>query len=215
MEHPNMAEVLLVNPRRRRRKSASAKKRRRNPAKRRAIGYTVGTRRIRRRKLNPARRTRAKSYRRRVMRRRSNPIGVRGIVADLMPAVKGAVGAIATETAFRFLPTPGPLAMLKGGLAPVTKIGVAYGLSKVIQMFAGRSIARDMLSGALVVIAYDFVNQQVLSRIPMVSAGAGEYMSGLGYHSAGAVMAATPQLAGTGEYMEAYMGEGVGEYLNM
>lgn len=203
-----MKEILLVNPRPRRRgrrKTASKKRRSR----------TMSRRRIRspgryRRRSSPLRR-----YRRRTMRRRRNPIRAGNILSDLMPALQGAAGAIVTETAYRFIPAPGALAMLKGPmLAPVTKLATAYGVSMLARTFLGRRVATNLLSGALVVIAYDFVNQQILSRLPAVGSGVSAYMDELGYHSAGAIVPSLPDRSNV-DSVGAYMDESnVGAYIS-
>lgn len=183
-----MSEILLINPRKRRRAST---KRKRSASGR--FVKTASRKRAapRRRRRNPApaalaanprrRRSASRSVARRVTRRRRNPTA-RGIVAQLMPAVKGAAGAAITDIAYRFIPTPGPLAMLKGPLAPVTRVAVAFGVSQVARFAVGKRVAGEMLSGALTVIAYGLINEYVLSRIPMI--GVGEYVSGLGYNDA-------------------------------
>jgi len=212
-----MSEILLINPRKRgttRKRNSKGRfvksSARRAPAKRR----------VTRRRRNPTAlaanpiRRRTRSVARKVSRRRRNPIRARGIVAQLMPAVKGAAGAVVTDLAYRFLPTPGPLAMLKGPLAPVTRIGVAFGASKLASMVIGKKNAGEMLSGALTVIAYGLLNEHVLSRLPIV--GVGEYVSGVGYNDA--AMSFEPSggvLPDPG--MTDYEGEqvGMGEYLSM
>lgn len=197
-----MSEVLLINPRKR-----GGKKRRAKTSSRR-----------RTRRSNPIRRARSVSRRRRnpvayarkrvMRRRRSNPIRVGNVFSQLMPAVKGAAGAIATDVAFRMIPLPGALSALKGGmLAPVTKIAVALGVGYLASRFGGRTLGREMTSGALVVIAYDVINQQLLSRLPVVSdPGVDQYISGLGYQSAGQVL--TDNSGGMDQYISG-MGSGV------
>lgn len=215
-------EVYLVNPAKRRRrksKSASRRSRRRNPVRTLTSARRRGGRGFGRTVARTARRrSPAKSYRRRVMRRRSNPIRMGNVLGDLMPAFQGAGGAILTETAFRFVPAPGALAILKGTLAPVTKIGIAYGIGVLVNTFGGRRMGVNFLNGALTVIAYDFLNQQVLSRLPMVGVGGdmSAYMNdSLGYHSAGAVMPALPDAGYSDSGVDAYMEEGaVGAYLS-
>lgn len=206
-----MSEVLLINPRSRRRKSTrrkTASRKRRAPARRAAPA--------RRRRRNPARVIRRDTIRRaarRVTRRRRNP-SARGIIAQMKPAVTGAVGAVVTDLAYRFLPTPGPLAMLKGNLAPVTRIGVAFGAAWLAKMVAGRKTANEMLNGALTVIAYGLANEHLLSRLPIV--GVGEYMSGIGYQDTAQAfvpgMTALPDSGG--DWMDYESATGVGEYIS-
>lgn len=202
-----MSEVLLINPR----------KRRKSPARRRK---TVSRKSPVRRRRSPARRRAAAPVRRRtravarrvVRRRRRNP-SPRGIINQMRPAVTGAVGAIATDLAYRFLPTPGPLAMLKGNLAPVTRIGVAFGAAWIAKMIAGRKTANEMLNGALTVIAYGLANEHLLSRLPVV--GVGEYMSGIGYQDSAASFVPGPTALpdSGGEWVD-YESANVGEYVS-
>ena len=117
-----------------------------------------------------------------------------------------------TDLAYRFIPTPGPLAMLKGPLAPVTRVGVAWLVSSLVSTFAGKRNGVDMLNGALTVIGYGFINDQVLTRLPVI--GVGEYISGdLGYQDAAVSFdpagTALPD-AGADDFTSA----GIGEYIS-
>ena len=213
-----MSEILLINPRKR---GTTRKRNSKGRFVKTAARRAPAKRRTRRRNptalaANPIRRrTRARSVARKVTRRRRNPIRSRGVVAQLMPAVKGAAGAVMTDLAYRFLPTPGPLAMLKGPLAPVTRIGVAFGVSKLASMVIGKKNAGEMLSGALTVISYGLLNEHVLSRLPIV--GVGEYVSGVGYNDA--AMSFDPNSGGVlpDPGMMDYEGEqvGMGEFISM
>lgn len=136
----------------------------------------------------------------------------------LMPAVWGGAGAVATDIAFRLLPVPGALSILKGTLAPVTRVGVALGVAKLGSMFLGAEKGRDMLTGSLAVIAYDLLNTYALRFLPVVGAPAaapagtsgyelsGYELSGsLGYNSPGQVVGGS----GMGEYVS-----GMAEYVS-
>lgn len=203
-----MSEVLLINPRSRRRKTTrrkTASRKRRAPARRRRSNPS--------RAVAPVRRRRTRSVARRVTRRRRRNPSPRGIIGQMRPAVTGAVGAIATDLAYRFLPTPGPLAMLKGNLAPITRIGVAFGAAWVAKMFAGRKTANEMLNGALTVIAYGLANEHLLSRLPIV--GVGEYISGIGYQdSAQTFMPGATALPDSGGDWTDYESASMGEYIS-
>lgn len=226
-----MSEILLINPvkRRRNRKGrfvkGPARKRRASPRRRRRNPngtYTPSGAHPAGALINPKRRRRSyRSVARRVSRkRRRNPrmrAPMGGIVAQLMPAVMGATGAVATDLAFRFIPTPGPLAMLKGQLAPVTRIALAFGVSTVAGFMVSRKAAGEMLSGALTVIAYGLMNQYVLSRLPVV--GVGEYISDggyMGYNDAGQSFDPNVDtLPDPGMLDYANNEENVGEYISM
>lgn len=122
-------------PRRRRRKAAAGKRR---PA----MGYVVGSRRIRRRKLNP----------RRVARRRSNPrFNLGGLTNQFIPALYGAGGALALDVALGYIPLPD---MLKTGYAKhATRIVGALGIGFLASKFL-RGRAAAIGSGALTVAVY-------------------------------------------------------------
>lgn len=218
-----MSEILLINPRKRKtpprgpggrfrkRKTASRKRttrRRRNPSPAaRAISTT-----------QPRTRYVTRSAPRRAARR-SNPARRRmtpqTVMNQLVPAVQGAGGAILTDIVYRFLPTPGPMAMLKGPLAPVTRIGVAMGASWLASFMVSRKAAFNMFNGALTVIAYGLINEHVLSRLPVI--GVGEYISeypGIGYQDAAQTFDPTPgALTDPGMYDTS--DENVGEYISM
>ena len=205
-----MQEIMLVNPSRRRRRRKS------NPRHKRRRSHHVS-----RRRRNPflslprkRHRRRTRHLSRRIMRRRRrNPIRMGGVMSAIVPAFKGALGAAGTDVAYRFLPTPGALAMLKGPLAPITKVAVAFGVGWLASMFGGRSLGRDMTSGALVVIAYDFLNANVLSRLPAIGTPVGEYISGLGYQATGRQL--ETDYYGLPDYSAlSEQGEGMGEYIS-
>lgn len=133
------------------------RRRRRSGGKRRAAaGYVVGSRPIRRRKLNPRRRHRA---------RRHNPgFSVRGIVNQLIPAAIGGAGAVGLNVALAFLPVPETLKT--GPLAIATKIGGAIGLGWLAGMAIGRENGRLVTLGALTVVAYDVIRQFAAQAMP-------------------------------------------------
>jgi hypothetical protein len=197
-----MQEILLVNPRKRGSKKRRSRRsaRRHNP--RRGRSHSVA-------------RSRKRFMR---SRRRRNPSGrmlsVAGLKSSLMPAVWGGTGAVLTDIAYRMIPVPGALAILKGPLSPVSKIAVAFGVAQIGKMVVGANAARDMLSGSLAVIAYGLINQFVLSRIPVVSAPvAGYELSGnLGYNSPGEMVTGTGRALVT-ESVDEYV-SGMGEYVS-
>lgn len=181
-----MQELLLVNPGKRRRRNSSKQRRRRNP------GYRSHV--MRRRRRNPGYRRRRRNPAMRVPR-------VGQVMQMLVPAFQGAGGAIATDLAFRMIPLPGALAQLKTGfLAPVTKIAFAIGVGALANAIGGRSLGRQMTSGALVMIAYDFWRTALARFMPQATS---EYISGLGYQNPGLVL----EEPSMGEYISG-LGEG-------
>jgi hypothetical protein len=192
-------EFALVNPhkrggkKRRARRSAAARK-----SSRRSVSVARHVSRSRRR-----------SYRGRAR----NPISLGGLKNRLMPAVVGGAGAVATDLAYRFLPVPGALSILKGTLAPVTKVGVAFAVAKLASMIVGGKRADEMLTGSLAVIAYGLVSDGLLRFLPVIGAPAaapaavsGAYdFAGLGYTGPAATLAPG---GGVGEYVS-----GMGEYI--
>lgn len=174
-----MAELMLVNPRRRKRRTAKRKTvKRKSPTK-----Y---------RKRSAAKRKRA---------RRRNP-SARGIVgSQLMPAATNAMGALALDVLWSYLPVPmniktGPFKHVAKGIGAIA-----------IGMLAGNIInkrtARAMSQGALTVVMHDAmreVTQQMLPNVPLsyyspgMPAGVGEYTQGLGAYTSGG-SSASPYLA--------------------
>lgn len=266
--------VLLVNPIRRKR---AAKK----PAKKRAVGYTVGSAPVRRRKLNPIKRgpkmakrrtaaqrrataklvafnrsrrrlsnparkrrrlrrnpvSKAAAYRalptiarpnparrrrrrigstavRRVRRRvRRNPLpSMGGLMKTLIqPAAAAAVGALALDIAFGYLPIPANLKT--GPLNLLTKTAGAVALSMIAGKVVNKAAGQQMGIGALTVVLHDAAKAFIAQSMPALK------MDGIGYYSAGYPV-------GGYEGMGVYLGtggarssglpnmNGMGEYVN-
>jgi len=138
--------------------------RRRSSGKRRpAVGYVSGTRRIRRRKLNP------RSYRR---RRHHNPrFSVGGIVNQLIPAAYGAGGAIALDVAMGYIPLPAMFAT--GYPKHASRIVGALGIGWVAKKFLG-SKGQAVAAGALTVAMYNLLKSVIVQFAPTVK-GLGDY----------------------------------------
>lgn len=144
---------------RRRRRSSSAGKRRA------ATGYVVGSRPIRRRKLNPRR----KAYR----RRRSNPrFSVGGITGQVIPALYGAGGAIALNIALSYIPLPAALSTgwARHGVRLVGALGLGWAARKFLGA-KGNAVA----AGALTVVVYDILKGVLAQAAPDLGARLGEY----------------------------------------
>lgn len=141
-----------------------ARRRRSSGGKRRpAVGYVVGSRRIRRRKLNP------RGYRR---RRHHNPrFSVAGITQQLIPAAYGAGGAIALDVAMGYIPLP---AMLTTGYPKhATRIVGALGIGWVARKFLG-SKGQAVAAGALTVAMYNLLKDVLVQFAPSIK-GLGDY----------------------------------------
>lgn len=149
-----MAEMLLINPRKRRKAAKKAKRRvrRSNP-----VSYRAVTRRAKV-ASNPRRRSRRRNPIARAMRRRRNPIAVRGIIGSIVPmlmdAAVGAAGAIAVDAVMgqvnKYLPTsmqPTPGAVgTNDAIKMVTTITLGHALSRPT-----RGLSRKAAAGALTV----------------------------------------------------------------
>lgn len=147
--------------------SAAPRRRRKASGKRRpAVGYVVGARRIRRRKLNPRRATSRR-------RRHSNPrFSLGGIAGQLMPAVYGAGGALALDVALGYIPLP---AMLTTGYARhATRIVGALGIGWLGRKFLGSKGAAAG-SGALTVAVYGLLKDVAVQATAGKVKGLGDY----------------------------------------
>lgn len=164
-----MSEVAIFsNPARRRRrkkKTAARRRRRRNPARRAATGYTVGTKRIRRRKLNPIR---DRHHRRR--RRHRNPIGGE-MGAVLIPSAIGAAGALGLNILLgyvTFLPASLQTGYGRAGVQIAAALGVgAFGH----KIGLSRKTAYAVASGIAMIAVYDVISTLVASKFPNVNLG--------------------------------------------
>lgn len=148
-----------------------ARARRRNPrrrasAKRRpAMGYVSGTKKIRRRKLNPRRH-------RRSHRRHRNPrFSVSGITSQLMPAALGAMGGIAVDLAIGYLPIPAQFTTgyYKHGLRIASALGIGY-LARRFMGAKGNAVA----AGAVTIAVYMLAKDLLVQFAPSVK-GLGDY----------------------------------------
>ena len=158
-------------------KGLFVKKYRRNPRKRRstkgkrraAQGYVVGTRKIRRRKLNPRVRHRRR-YRR-------NPMGLPSlgsITSQLTAAGIGAAGAIGLNVALSFIPLPD--ALKTGYVRHGVRLASALVLSMLAKKFLGaKPWINTATAGALTVIVYDIGKAVIQTASPEIGARLGEF----------------------------------------
>ncbi len=188
--------VRAAAPVRRRRRRAAAGKRR--PA----VGYVVGAKRIRRRKLNP------RAVRRKA-RRHSNPrFSLSGITSQFVPALYGAGGALALDVALGYIPLPD---MLKTGyVRHATRIVGALGIGFLASKFL-RGKAQAVGQGALTVAVYGLLKDVAAQVTAGKVKGLGDYevVDVSGYYDPASTVGAYLQgpsdlgddLNGTGAYM--------------
>lgn len=153
-----MSQVsVFSNPARRRRR-----RRHRNAASRRAAhGYIMGTKRIRRRKLNPAQHRR---------RRHHNPIGGE-MGAVLIPAAIGAAGALGLNILLgyiTFLPATLQTGYGRAGVQIAAALGIGAFGPKV---GLSRSTSYAIASGISLIAVYDVVSSLVASKFPSINLG--------------------------------------------
>lgn len=200
-----MAELMLLNPRKR-----GAKRRKATPAQLRALAKGRATRKRNALARNPAPVRRKASVMRAAAsnprRRRAarNPIGMSGIVGQLMSAAQGAAGALAVDAVMTYVPLPTMLT--SGNMKHVTRAGLAIGLGLVGKKFLGRT-AGKMAEGAITVAAYQAA-KGLLGGMGMNLA----YMSPAQSFAPNAPgMLPNPGMA---EYINSFQNSGMGEYVS-
>lgn len=178
--------------------------------RRRAIGYTVGTRKIRRRKLNPHRR---RSYHR---RRHRNP-SLRGIMGQMVPTIKagawGASGALGLDVLWGLVVNqlPSVAAYLTNpyvGFAAKAAGAVAVG---AIGGHVAKGKGRELAVGAMTVVTHDFLKSLLQQMAPTIfgAGGAlplGAYLSAAGSPDyLGAYLSGAAPIVGTATIPQAYL----------
>lgn len=168
-------------------------------ARRAAVGYTVGSRRIRRRKLNP-----------RMIRRRKhrNPRGLFGlpsmgsITGQLMNAGLGAAGGLGLNLALSYIPLPESLKT--GWPRHGVRLVGAFGLGMLAKRFLGAK-GQAVATGALTVVMYDILKQVIGGVSPEIGTRLGEFEDvSLGSDDIDFIDPASPldgNLDGTGAYL--------------
>jgi hypothetical protein len=209
------AAVAVAAPRRRRRRYAHRRRRggggRRVPS---ALGYTVGSKRIRRRKLNPHRR-------RHHYRRHRNPYRFGDVTRQFMPTLReggwGAIGALGNDVGYGFV-----AGLLQANVPTIGQyltnpyVGfIAKAFNAVIvgslggMMFRGR--ARQLAVGAMTVVTHDFLKTMLQQTAPTIFGPGGSVPLG-GY---GAYLSGSAPIVGTATVPQAYMPfSGMGAYLS-
>jgi hypothetical protein len=164
-----------------RRRVARVSRKRGGGRRRAVLGYTVGSRKIRRRKLNPHRRHRAR-YRRR------NP-SLRGLTGQIMPTIKagawGASGALGLDVLWGLITTnlPSLAAYLTNPYVTfLAKAAGAVGVGTLGGHLA-RGKGKDMAVGAMTVVTHDFLKSLMVQMAPTIfgpggSLALGSYLSG-------------------------------------
>lgn len=167
--------VVAAAPRRHRRRRHSG------GVRRPAVGYTVGTKRIRRRKLNPMRRHR--------YRRHRNPsMSMGGIKSSIMPTVKdgftGALGALGLDVLWGFVAGNATI----GAYVSNQYVGFAAKLLGAVLVGAVggkvmRGKGRELAVGAATVAEHDFFKSLLQTMAPTIfgaggSVPLGAYLSG-------------------------------------
>lgn len=195
--------------RHRRRAKASHKRAHRRPAgARSAMGYTVGTRKIRRRKLNP--------HRRRYSRRR-NP-SLRGLTGQIMPTIKagawGAAGALGLDVVWGLVTAnlPSVAAYLTNPYVTfLAKSAGAVGVGTLGGKVA-RGKGRELAVGAMTVVTHDFLKSLMVQMAPTIfgpggSLALGSYLSGQDYMpgSFGSYLSGSAPIVGTATIPQAYL----------
>ena len=174
-----------------------AKRRRRLSAKQIAAGFGGK----RRRSSTSRRRTRSNPVQHRARRRRTrrNPMpsfkrarramSERGITSfvgsQLIPAGVGALGALALDMAWPYLPLPASIQ--SGPIAPVVRLATAAAIGWGASIVTGRKFARQVAAGALTVTIYDIAKGYLQNgtTAPTTAPGTSAYVdSELGYSSA-------------------------------
>lgn len=181
--------VAVAAPRRHRRRRSSG------GVRRPAVGYTVGTKRIRRRKLNPIRRHR--------YRRHRNPMSVRGVTSALMPTVKegftGALGALGLDVLWGFAAGNATI----GAYVSNQYVGFAAKLLGAVLVGAVggkvmRGKGRELAVGAATVAEHDFLKALLQSMAPSIF-GAG------GSVPLGAYLSGSAPIVGTSSVPQSYL----------
>lgn len=219
-----MQELLLVNPRKRRK---SAGKKRRTAAQRAATKRLVAMNRARKSNPTPRKRrrksTRAKArrasstvvvrtnpHKRRVHRRgrRRNPISLTHPMGILKPALVGAVGATAVNTALGYVGQYLPSSLMTGNMLIATRAVSAFLLGMVAGKLGVRgSTVTQMAEGSLTVTLHD--------AIMMLSGGFGmqlQGMRGMRMYMPGIQAGAPAKMAGLNSYVTG-AGAGMGSYI--
>jgi hypothetical protein len=150
--------------RRVKRRHVARKVTRRRAKRHAAVGYTIGSRPIRRRKLNPRRR----SHR---ARRRSNPrFSVGNIGGQLMAGLKGGAGGILNSLLIGFVGPKLPSSINSGYPLHGVRIVGALAIGAAGRRFAGR-LGTELGEGAMAVAMYLLLKDVAAKTVPSLPLG--------------------------------------------
>jgi hypothetical protein len=188
-----MAQLMLINPKKR--SAARARKAPRSAAQKAATKRMLAANRAKRgpHKSNYTKRKAANTVARyfpnpvRRIKRRRNPIGrasLAGVTGMMMPAVQGAFGALAINTALNYVPLP---AILKSGNAKyLARAGLAVAVGVFGSKIVGGKMAANMATGALTVAMHDLLLGIASAAMPTLQLGdVGDYDDGVSDYDEG------------------------------
>ena len=178
------------------------------------MGYVQGTKRIRRRKLNPRRRHHS------ARRRRSNPrFSIGGIGSQLKAGLVGAGGGLINALIMGFVTPKLPATIATGYPLHGVRIASALAVGAVGKRFGG-SAGMKLGEGAMVVAMYLLLKDVATSTVPSLPLGdyqeielanPGAALNGMGAYMNGNALPASE--AGMGAYMEGInAGDSVSEF---
>jgi hypothetical protein len=195
--------------RRAKRRSHTRARRHSGGRRRPVLGYTVGTRKIRRRKLNPHRRHRAR------YRRHRNP-SLRNLTGSIMPTVKagawGAAGALGLDVLWGLF-----VGNLPSVAAYLTNPYLGFAAKAVGAVTVGtlgghlaRGKGRDLAVGAMTVVTHDFLKSLMVQMAPTIfgpggSLPLGAYLSASRPDYLGAYLSGAAPIMGTATIPQAYL----------
>lgn len=184
-----MATVtLLTNPRKRTRRKTAKRK------------TTAMARSAPARRSNPRRRMAATTARRRVARRR-NPIKKGVVDTNIMPSLKGAVGAVAVDTLYDMAPIPSAWQVGAVGHGVKALFAIGAGMVAENMKLANRRHAVDMVNGALTVQFAGLVKEVVGATTGAIGTATTQTETAAGDNTTGYISAAPPagrMMAGDG-----------------
>jgi hypothetical protein len=188
--------------RRAHRKTRRHRSRRMPMGARAARGYVVGTRRIRRRKLNPLMR----HHHRRRHRRHNPSFRIGSITRAFVPTVKaggvGAVGALALDGVWGFVNFNLP--QIAGFLTnPYVALIAKYSMAVAVGGLGGnlwRGKGRELAVGGATVVTHDFLKTLLQQMAPTIFGSGGSFpLGGLGSYLSGSA-----PIVGTATFPQTY-----------
>ena len=202
------AKMIAANRARSRKRRAPSKTRRRKVRKNPATSAAQRRTYSRTARMNPKRRRR--------VRRNPTGLNMRTITNDLLiPAATGAVGAIANDALFHYLPLPAQLkspGVMRYASKGVSAIAMTWLASMVVKRQTAMRLGVGALTTLTAEIARDLMTRTVPQLAPVAMEGMGVYtMGGMGYYNpalpAGGGVGNLPNLA-----TQENMGPGMGVY---